>query len=256
MHRLCASAVMTAVCLALAVAAPLRAQAPLPAASEFLAAVRDNLVRAWRVQDQFAYKERRTQLHMNPFGRVGTGGTLVYDVTPVSDGPGFTRRLLERDGRPVHGEKVETFGGRRRRDRAQAPDAVQDTIAVLDFAIDRREIVNGRPFIVVNFSPKRGATPGTREGRLARSFTGQVWIDESAHEVSRVEANAIESISYGHGLIARLSPGAHATVLRAQVSGDVWLPVSVRFTGEGRALLLRKLNVDFSVEWFDYRPTS
>ena len=45
-------------------------------------------------------------------------------------------------------------------------------------------------------------------------------------------------------------------MLRAQVNEGVWLPVSVRFTGEGRALLLRKLNVDFSVEWFDYRPTS
>lgn len=247
---------MTAVCLALAAGAPLRAQAPLPEASAFFAAVRENLVRAGRVQDQFAYKERRTQLHMNPFGRLGTGGTLLYEVTPVPGGPGFTRRLLERDGSPVSHADVETFGERRRRDRAQAPDTVQDTMSVLDFVIDRREIVDGRPSIVVTFSPKRGATPGTREGRLARSFTGQIWIDEAAHEVSRVEATAIESISYGYGLIARLSPGAHATVLRAQVSEDVWLPVSVRFTGEGRALLLRKLNVDFSVEWFDYRPTS
>jgi hypothetical protein len=31
------------------------------------------------------------------------------------------------------------------------------------------------------------------------------------------------------------------------------MPISIRFQGEGRALLLRKLNVDFGIDWFDYR---
>jgi hypothetical protein len=31
------------------------------------------------------------------------------------------------------------------------------------------------------------------------------------------------------------------------------MPTAVRFQGEGRALLFRKLNVDYEVEWFEYR---
>jgi hypothetical protein len=226
---------------------------PLPEPSAFLAAVRENLARAGRSQDQFIYKERRTQIYMNPFGRIGTGGTVVYEVTPNIDGPGGTRLLLERDGKRIVDAEVETFGQRRRRDRAQAPSAIQDTASVLDFAIDRRVVVQGRPAIVVTFTPKRDAKPATREGRLARAFTGTIWIDEVEAEVTRVEATAIESISYGYGLLARLNRGTVVTLLRERVEEGLWLPTSIRFQGEGRALLLRKLNVDFGIEWFDYR---
>ena len=226
---------------------------PLPDPSAFFAAVRENLARAGRSQDLFTYKERRTQIHMNPFGRIGTGGTVVYEVTPNIDGPGGTRRLLERDGKRIVDGEVETFGQRRRRDRAQSPSAIQDTAAMLDFAIDRRVVVDGRGAIVVTFTPKRDAKPATREGRLARAFTGTIWIDEAEAEVTRVEATAIDSISYGYGLLARLNKGTVVTLLRERVEEGLWLPTSIRFQGEGRALLLRRLNVDFGIEWFDYR---
>ena len=37
------------------------------------------------------------------------------------------------------------------------------------------------------------------------------------------------------------------------VAGGIWLPTSIRFAGEGRAILFRKLNVDFAIDWYDYR---
>jgi hypothetical protein len=69
--------------------------------------------------------------------------------------------------------------------------------------------------------------------------------------VARIDAVATGSISYGLGFIARLSEGTHVTLSR-EPHGDVWLPASMRFTGEGRALLVRRLNIDLSIEWFDY----
>jgi hypothetical protein len=224
---------------------------PLPHASEFFTATRDNLARAGRIQDQFAYKERRTQLHTNPFGRIGTGGTIVYDVTPNPNGPGFLRRIIEREGKPVVDGEVEEFG--RRRNRAQSPSAVQDAASVLDFAIDRRIVHDGRSTILVTFTPKPDAEPATRQGRLARAFAGKIWVDEATQEVTRVEATAIDSISYGYGLLARLNEGTVVTLVRKQIEDDIWMPISIRFQGEGRALLLRKLNVDFGIDWFDYR---
>lgn len=245
---------LIAVALALSSSLVLAQERPLPDRDTFFATARDNLARAGRVQDQYAYKERRTQIHTNPFGRIGTGGSVLYDVTPIADGPGFTRRLLERDGKPVPDGEVEKFGQRRRtRDRAQSPSAIQDTLNVLDFTIDRRETIAGRPAIVVRFTPKPGAKPRTREGRLARAFTGQIWVDEEAQEVMRAEATAIHSISYGYGLLARLNEGTTVTLVREPVGGDVWMPTSIRFQGEGRAMLVRKLHIDFAVDWFDYR---
>ena len=240
-------------CSSLFVPRPSAQDHPLPDASTFFTAARENLARAGRLQDQFAYKERRTQVHVNPFGRIGTGGAIVYEVTPNPDGPGFTRRVLERDGKPVVNGEVEQFGQRRRRDRAQSPSAIQDTAAVLDFAMSHRLVANGRSSILVTFTPKPNAKPTTRQGRLARAFTGKIWVDEATQEVTRVEATAIDSISYGYGLLARLNEGTVVTLVRSHIEDDIWLPISIRFQGEGRALLLRKLNVDFGIEWFDYR---
>ena len=224
----------------------------LPDKQALFVATRDNLARAEREQRFFAYKERRTEIRTNPFGRLGTGPPRVYDVAPLAEGPGFTRRLIERDGKPVVDAEVERFGtrgGARRGGRSRLDDALD----VLDFKIERREWAAGRALVVVKFTPRDDAKPETRAGRLARSFIGDIWVDEDLQEIARVEATAIEDIAFGYGLIARLNKGTRVSVTRQQIEPNLWLPVSVRFQGQGRALMIRKLVIDFSTDWFDYR---
>src|ERR1044071_6599338 len=79
----------------------------LPDHDAFVRDTRNNLARSQREQNRFAYKERRTELHTNPFGRLGSGGTLVYDVTPTEDGTVIVRKLIERDGKPVANGPVQ-----------------------------------------------------------------------------------------------------------------------------------------------------
>jgi len=224
---------------------------PLPDPEPFFEAVRANLARSQEEQNRFAYKERRTELDLNPFGRLGTGETRVIAVTPVEGGKAVTRQLIERDGKPV----ADSPPSRREVRRTERGKTVVDDVAnMLDVKIDRRDSLNSRDAIVVTFKPKRDATPRTREGRLARSFAGEIWIDEQGREVARVDATAIDDLSFGYGVLGRVNKGATVTVRRQAMDGDLWLPTSIRFNGEGRALLyLRKLTINFSIDWFDYR---
>lgn len=237
----------------LLVPAVVSSQRPLPEEDAFFTETRQNLARSDREQHRYAYKERRTELHMNPFGRLGTGGMQLFEVTPGREPGVYQRRLLERDGKPVPGAKPEET---RRRSRPQGRSSMEDVVATLRFAIDRRELVDGRDVIVVRFEPRPGANPQTREGRMARAFKGFIWVDEQAREVSRVDAVAIENLSYGMGVIARLGQGTSVTLTRERIDETVWLPTSIHFKGNGRALLVRKLSIDFGVEWFDYRKVS
>jgi hypothetical protein len=225
---------------------------PLPDEESFFRAARENLARSNREQNRYAYKERRAELHMNPFGRLGTGEVRLYEVTPGPEPSVYIRRLLERDGKPVPDSKPEK---QQRRMRTQGPSAVDDTVATLQFAVDRRESRNGRDHIVVRFEPRPNAKPQTREGRMAKIFKGTIWVEESSREVVRVEAVAIDDMSYGFGLIARLNKGTIVTLVRERIDDNVWLPTSMHFKGNGRALLVRKLTVDYTIEWFDYRRT-
>jgi len=218
---------------------------------------RENLARSQREQDRFAYKERRTELHTNPFGRLGSGGEVVYEVTPLDGGNVITRQVIERDGHPVQNGEVQKIDLAARRQRAQTQpqrkSGLDDSVAMLNFALDRREMLHGRNTIVVTFTPKADAKPETSQGRIARQFKGSVWVDEAMREVVRIEATAIDDISIGAGLIARLNEGTKATLTREQVDGNIWLPTSIRFTGQGRALLFRRLNIDQRIDWFDYK---
>jgi hypothetical protein len=231
----------------------LQSPRPFPDAQMFFAAAQENLSRSQREQFRFAYKERRTELHMNPFGRLGTGETRAYEVTPMTDGTVILRRLIERDGKPVADAPVERQELRERRPRPARRSSIDDTVAVLSFVMDRRERFQGRDAIVVRFEPRPNAHAETREGRLAKVFKGSIWVDEAAREVIRVDATAVEDISYGLGLVARLNKGTSVTLKREQIDATTWLPTSIRLMGEGRAIIFRRLNVDHVIEWFDYK---
>ena len=49
-------------------------------------------MRSQREQFNYAYKERRTEFHVNPFGRIGTGGVEGFEVTPIEKGTVILRR--------------------------------------------------------------------------------------------------------------------------------------------------------------------
>ena len=252
---------------------------PLPSQDALFKTVQDNLIRAERVDYQYAFRERRTDLHTNPFGKLGTGGFSVAEVYP-SPTPALTyRRVLERNGVPLTSQELaeqdreyekrasevlqrlaaEEPDARRRRD-AQAERAAQrgqrriaDVVGALQFKIQGRALYEGVPTIVVTFTPRPGAMPETRQGRIAQKFGGTAWIDEAAMEVMRLEAKAIDDISFGYGLIARLNEGTVATVTRRQVDRDLWLPTQLTIKGRGRAAVFRTLVLDFTADWFDYR---
>jgi hypothetical protein len=225
----------------------------LPAHDPFVKTTRENLIRSQREQFNYAYKERRSELHVNPFGRLGTGGIEGWEVTPIENGTVIMKRLIERDGKPVTDGDVDRIKVKEERRREGRRTAMEDVVAMLTFKMARRDHLNGRDAIVVTFTPKPDGEPQTREGRIAKSFSGSVWVDEGAHEVVRIEATAVDTISFGFGLIARLNEGSTVTLHRQPIGNGIWLPTSIRFAGEGRALLLRKLNVDQRIEWSEYK---
>jgi hypothetical protein len=251
---------------------------PLPDPETFYRIVRQNLTRAERSQHLFTYKERRTDIHTNPFGKLGTGGTSVFHVYPSPARRLSYRRLMERDGKPIPERELAEQDREYRvrvdevmRERAMAASdhrsveqeseaarqrqqrTIDDVIDTLQFQLKGRTTHEGVPAIVIAFTPKPNARPSTRQGRTAQKFTGTIWVDEAALEVMRVEAKSTDDLTYGGGLVASLGEGTTATVTRRRVGGDVWMPTALTLTGVGRAVVFRKLVVDYEIEWFDYR---
>jgi hypothetical protein len=105
----------------------------------------------------------------------GSGGTWSTTSRPIADG-GVERRLIERTARPSPTAR-RAPAPRTRRPRSSR--SVEDVVSVLRFAIRHREVRDGRDVVAVGFEPKPGAEPQTRQGELARHFTGTIFVDGS-----------------------------------------------------------------------------
>ena len=148
---------------------------PLSDPETFSYAVRENLARAERVAHLYAYSERRTDVHTNPFGRIGTGGTRLFEVYPSA-----TRRLIDRDGVALGAQELaeqnrkyrehaadvqrrlvsENTDERRSREedaaraRRRGERRIADVMETLQFRMDGRTVYEGVPAIVVSFTSK------------------------------------------------------------------------------------------------------
>ncbi|MCC7031319.1 MAG: hypothetical protein IT179_00625 [Acidobacteria bacterium] len=277
---------LAATLLALAVApfvpspnAPGAQSRPLPDRDAFFAEVQKRLASNDIIQSRYSYRQTSTELKLNPFGRMGTGPVLVHEVYPHPDEELTYRRLIERESRPLSAteiaeqdreylRKLEAWNRRtaregesarrlrlqraqegRERDEARAREALE----VFDFAMIGRDTWEGEPAIILSFTPRPGARPRTREGRIARAFAGRAWVHEHEYEVMNVEATAVDDVSFGFGIIAKLHAGSTAKFVRRRIDGR-WMPVESRFDGTGRALLVRRVVINFRREYSDYRP--
>ncbi|MGE0041593.1 MAG: hypothetical protein AB7H88_06600 [Vicinamibacterales bacterium] len=255
------------------------AQAPLPDRDGFLAAARERIASNQQLQSRYTYKERKADLRLNPFGRMGAGPVELYEVFPDPARGVSYRRLVARDGVPVPAadvarqdreflagyEKWRTQMAREGADQAAArraelervrreeAETSREVLALFTFELAGRDTLDGEPAIIVRFDPVRDPKPRSREAKVASRFAGRAWVHETDHEMMRLEAEAIDDVSFGWGIIARLHKGARVVVTRRRV-GAAWLPAVTTFEGTGRALLFRKVVFDYTHEYFDYEP--
>jgi hypothetical protein len=168
-----------------------------------------------------------------------------YEVFYVKGRP--IRRLVAEDGRPLSAdrqqrvdrdttEKVEAI--EERRSASEMPfERLSAILERYDFRSVGREDVEGRPAIVLEFSPRPGSRPIEHDNVL-RSLAGRVWMDEEEREVVRAEIHNTGSVKFFAGLGASVS-AVSATFEFRKVGDKLWLPVRNETRATGRMLLFK-----------------
>jgi len=119
-----------------------------------------------------------------------------------------------------------------------------------------RERIEGHDTIAFSLTPKADARPRTTEGGQMRHFKVQAWISESDYELVKLDAEAIDTLSFGLGVLARLHKGAKLSFLRRKINDEVWLPAVASYSGSARVSLLFMLRRAGSSEFSGYRKYS
>src|SRR5712691_10694904 len=111
-----------------------------------------------------------------------------------------------------------------------------------------REALEGHDTIVFSLTPRPGVKPRTRSGNIMRNF-----FRPRVYELVRLEVEAIDTVSLGLGLLARLHKGSQASFQRRKVNDEAWLPAMVRYSVSARVGLVAVIRRGVTSEFSNYK---
>ena len=255
---------------------------PLPDTHAFLEQVRRNLRSDQLLLEQYTFIEKRTEKRLDGKGGVKKTKTDTFEVYPSEEPGKMYRRRIARDGVPLspgelaeedrkQAERVEKSErklaeedaaaraarlGKQEEQQREEQAVIEELYRMDDLVMEGREWIDGRPTIVISFTPRPDYKPVTEGGKVLQKLAGRAWIDEEDKQLARVEARLIDNLGVGPARVARLQKGATSYFYRRKVNDEIWLPVEARFTGSARILLLFGGAVDALFEYGDYKKFS
>jgi hypothetical protein len=220
----------------------------------------------------YTYRERSEGRSLDGSGHATKTEVETYDVTVLEGSP--YRRLISRDDKPLspkderkEDEKLrkitadrhkETSAQREKRladydrKREQERATIREVAEAFDFSLAGEDHREGRDQYVIEAVPHPGYKPRTRNAGFFPKVKGKIWIDEQDYHWARVEAEVIDTISFGAFLV-RLAKGAHLEADQTRVNDEVWLPKRMQAEASARVALLKKFHGRLEITYSDYK---
>ncbi len=129
---------------------------------------------------------------------------------------------------------------------------VEEIAAAYDFRFLPDEAIADRPAWAIAAEPRRDYKPGRKEARILPKFRFTVWVDKADYAWAKLDAEAIDTISFGW-FLARINRGARIRIEQTRVNDEVWLPRHVAASLDARLGLIKKYNVDVDATYRDYK---
>lgn len=252
---------------------------PLPDPGPFLEDVRVKLRRDEELQSGYMYVETRRELKLDKSMRATKESVSVIESYPGLPGEERWERVIAEDGKPVPPAELEKRDRERQKkaeeyvrklakqtdkdrekqrredekQRREEAEIIDEIFRVYDVRLLRRERLEGHDTIVCALTPRRGVKPRTRDGKIMQKFIATAWISEADRELVRLQVEAIDTVSIGMGLLARVHKGTRASFQRRKVNGEVWLPASWDYSASARVMLVKTFRVGGTSEFSGYR---
>ena len=207
--------------------------------------------------------------------RKGPGGMqhLETKVTrAVPAGTGLDRIPLGPDGKPqdpnayrAELEKLERAlswaaeEGRAQREayekiakkQKERADLIEATRTAFVYTFVCREPRGNSLLAKYHLEPNPAYKPTSRATSIFSKVRGNLWIDEAAAQLARVEVEVTEDISLG-GFLAKIYKGSHLAQERYEVVPGLWMATYAQYDLDGRRLFL-SFNIHERTYYSQYR---
>jgi len=220
----------------------------------------------------YTFQERVEARTLDGGGRTSKTEIETYDVTLVDGSP--YRRLIARGDKPLpakderkEAEKLRKIADERRKEkpaerenrlaeyerkRERERANVREVAEAFDFQMAGEDHLEGRDQYVIAATPHPGYTPHSRRTSFFPKVKGKIWIDKQDYHWVKVEAEVIDTISFGAFLV-RLAKGSHLEAEQTRVNGEVWLPKRLSAEASARVALVKKFRGRLEITYSDYK---
>ncbi len=247
------------------------ADKPLPDINNLMRQVEARERLADKIHKSYLYRETRQMDHFDSHEAVKKTETHESEIfwlngvrverTLKKDGKTLSPDELKKENERIDKE-VARAQERHAKDEAEGKDPHPHSNDDLTFARilelgafsnPRRQTVNGRDTILVDYTgDPKAKTHNIAEG-IFRELAGTVWIDEQDHVIEHVEGHFMNDFKVGGGLVASVRKGTWFKATTTKVNDEVWFPKEMEGSGQARYLLFFSINGHLRVTDGDFR---
>lgn len=186
---------------------------------------------------------------------------VPVDKLTRKDGKDLTPDEQEKEDKRIDKVVREAKEKRAKREaKGEATDSQGDEVITLSrilelgsFSNPRREIVNGRSTIFIDYKGDPNAKSHTTFESIMKQIAGTLSVDEETRAVVSADGHFVDNFHIGGGLVANVQKGFHFHTQQVYVNNELWLPSEIDAAGSARILLFLHINGRIRANFSNYR---
>jgi hypothetical protein len=220
----------------------------------------------------YTYVRRDEERRMDGKQRITSRESKTYQIMVLSGE--IVEKLIEKDDKPLpanearkedqkiqkivsRGEKENENEKRKRLEKnekeiEQARQFVREIADAYRFRFHGTEPIDARPAYVIDADPRPDYKPRLKDAKFLPKFRFRVWIDQAEHHWVKLDAECIDTVSWGL-FLARLHKGSTVHIEQIRVNDEVWLPKHLTVNLDARIALVKSLNMELDITFRDYQ---
>jgi hypothetical protein len=204
--------------------------------------VAENYRTNYKKQRDYTYIDREVETKLDGHGQVKSSESKTYEIMDLYGEQ--VQRLIEKDDKPLSDEdaaqeedRIQKLTSKRKNEsdeerlkrqgeeekqRGKNREFVREVADAYNFRLAGSEVLNGRDTWVIDGEPRPEFHAQLKEAQILSKFHGRLWIDKSEIQLSKMDVEAINTVSFGW-VLARIHKGTRLVFEQTRVNDEVWL---------------------------------
>jgi hypothetical protein len=122
------------------------------------------------------------------------------------------------------------------------------------YDFDGNDTLNGVPVVRLRFKPNPDFNPPARETMVYRGMQGHMWIEPKEERLAKMDAQLVDDVSFGWGIIGRLNKGGHFIIEQSKIGPGRWETTHMDLDFVGKVLIFKTIKIKENETASEFRP--